>query len=205
MKSALSITKVDRIRALASELDQLGKSALEKAIEAGGLLKECKAGLDHGQWLPWLKFNFSFTDRTARNWMRISDASASGKLETVSDLSEAYRITTKPKETVEKSPFILPPVGQRLILVSPIHGDKTIAAFEPMDETFIRVSWIEDIEAEDIEVLETRRGIRRDHTWNFLVSQSRVNWRGHVPVYTPWHPTTAAPLIELQEIEEVSP
>ena len=63
-------TNIDRIRTLAGELAQLGKSALEKAIEAGSLLKECKAGLEHGQWLPWLKSNFSFTDRTARGVRR---------------------------------------------------------------------------------------------------------------------------------------
>lgn len=198
--SAIITTKVDRIRTLASELDQLGKSALEKAIEAGNLLRECKAGLPHGQFLPWLKSNFSFTDRTARNWMRISEASASGKLENVSDLSEAYRLSTVTRETVERSPFVLPPLGQRLILVSPNDGDETIAAFEPMDEKFIKVSWIEDGE-----VLATRRGIRRDHAWQFLVMQSRVRWWKHVPVYTPWDWETAESLIKLQATEEGEP
>lgn len=102
MKSAITTTKVDRIRTLASELDQLGQTALEKAVEAGSLLRECKAGLDHGQWLPWLKSNFSFSDRTARRWIQVAEDSSSGKLDTMSNLnlSEAYRSVTETKETI---------------------------------------------------------------------------------------------------------
>jgi hypothetical protein len=95
--NAIAETQVDRIRTLAAELDTLGKTALEKASEAGRLLIECKARLQHGEWLPWLESNFSFTDRTARNWMRISEAHDAGKLENVSDLSEAYRVITDSK------------------------------------------------------------------------------------------------------------
>ena len=196
----ITVGTVHRIRELAADLEKLGKTALEKAIEAGTLLRKCKASLAHGTWLPWLEENFAFTDRTARNWMRISEASASGKLETVSDLSEAYRIATEPKERLERSPIALPRIGERLILLSPIHGDLTVAAFEPMDEAFMQVSWIKKTE-----VLSTRRGIRRDYAWHFLVSQSQVNWQRHLPVYTQWEPTSDTPLFDFKEIEEGKP
>ena len=92
---AITTTTVQRIQALADELDKLGKSALDKAVEAGDLLSECKKGLAHGQWMPWLTENFQFSHKTAMNWMMISDASREGKLETVTTLTDAYRLMSK--------------------------------------------------------------------------------------------------------------
>jgi hypothetical protein len=99
--SNITATAINRIRDIHTELDTLGRSALDLAIEAGGLLRECKQKLSHGQWLNWLSNNFRFTDRTARNWMRISEAAENGKLETVSDLTAAYRLTTESREDIE--------------------------------------------------------------------------------------------------------
>jgi ParB family chromosome partitioning protein len=103
--NSITTTTVHRIRELASELDQLDRSALDKAAEAGRLLTECKAGLDHGAWLPWLGANFTFTDRTASNWMRIARELDSGRLksESVSDLglTEAYRLLSDRAEDTE--------------------------------------------------------------------------------------------------------
>lgn len=113
----LETTRVHRIRELASELDQLGKSALDKAAEAGHLLTECKAGLDHGAWLPWLEENFTFTDRTAQRWMKLAEDMATGKLknDTVSDLglTEAYRLLsdsaapTEDTEDTDPDPLVV--------------------------------------------------------------------------------------------------
>ena len=110
--SPLTTTAVPRIRQLASELDQLGKSALDKAAEAGRLLTECKNGMGHGQWLPWIQSNFNFSYRTAGRWMKIAEEKAAGKLklDSVSNLSEAYRITSNPKPEIPETP--LTPVEQ---------------------------------------------------------------------------------------------
>ena len=93
--AALAIPAIARIRTLASELEAIGKTALSKAIECGRLLSEAKEQLGHGAWLPWLADNFTFTPRTATNWMKVAEMHATGKLksETVSDLSlsEVYR------------------------------------------------------------------------------------------------------------------
>ena len=100
--SALTITAVPRIKQLVSELDQLGKSAFDKASEAGRLLAECKNDMEHGQWLPWLESNFTFDERTARRWMRVAAAKAAGEIpDTVSDLTTAYRLTTTAKPKLE--------------------------------------------------------------------------------------------------------
>ena len=95
MSEEITTTTVQRIQTLAAELETLGKTALGKAVEAGNLLRECKAGLAHGEWLPWLKDNFSFSHKTAMNWMMIGEAEAAGKLVTVTNLAEAYRLMSK--------------------------------------------------------------------------------------------------------------
>jgi hypothetical protein len=191
--SAITTTRVHRIRELAAELDQLGKTALDKAAEAGRLLTECKAGLDHGAWLPWLESNFTFTDRTARRWMKLADDLATGKLksDTVSNLTEAYRITTEPKPVDESAPFAMPLPHQKLVMLAPT-GE--YAAIEPMDETYVQVTWtVFGIEPgfsdHCLSTIEgTKRGIHRDHAWGFLVQCSSVGsrWKNAVHGYAPW-------------------
>jgi hypothetical protein len=97
--SAIATTAVQRIQTLADELFNMGNTALEKVNEAGRLLTECKGGLAHGQWLPWLEENFTFTDRTARRWMKLHEDIVAGRLksDTVSGLAEAYKLTTEPR------------------------------------------------------------------------------------------------------------
>jgi Protein of unknown function (DUF3102) len=44
----------------------------EHAINAGRLLIEAKAQLEHGQWLPWLQEHCQVSERTARPYMRLA-------------------------------------------------------------------------------------------------------------------------------------
>lgn len=103
MNSEITTERITRIQTLAAELDQLGRTAIEKAIEAGNLLRECKESLAHGDWLPWLKSNFAFSERTAQNWISIARAEARGDLKsaTVADLgiNEAIKLARPEKET----------------------------------------------------------------------------------------------------------
>jgi hypothetical protein len=78
------------------------KMAIPKVVEAGGLLTELKAEIGHGKWLAWQKANLPFTDRTARNYMRVWEDRA--KLETVSNLTEAYKLLEAPKGKVPEEP-----------------------------------------------------------------------------------------------------
>lgn len=48
------------------------QSALQHAINAGQLLIEAKAGVEHGQWLPWLKDNCQCSARTAQAYVRLA-------------------------------------------------------------------------------------------------------------------------------------
>lgn len=47
-------------------------SAMEHAINTGELLAQAKSACPHGAWLPWLRENVSFSDRTAQGYMRLA-------------------------------------------------------------------------------------------------------------------------------------
>jgi len=67
-----------------------------EAIEAGDTLMRVKAGLDHGEWLPWLKANVQFSARTAEKYMRCYERRDELKAKFESDsnfsLSDAYAL-----------------------------------------------------------------------------------------------------------------
>ncbi|MGA2940276.1 MAG: DUF3102 domain-containing protein [Syntrophobacteraceae bacterium] len=74
------------------------KMSLNKAERIGELLKEQKKNLGHGNFTDWIQKNLPFTVRTAQNYMRLHRGSALIKNETVSHLSEAYRLLVPPKQ-----------------------------------------------------------------------------------------------------------
>ena len=47
------------------------KSSLEKAIRIGEILTDQKQDLKHGAFIPWVRSNPPFSDRTARNYMNV--------------------------------------------------------------------------------------------------------------------------------------
>jgi hypothetical protein len=70
----------NRLTVIAAEIVTAHKEAVEaearamqRAIDAGKLLIEAKESLQHGQWLPWLKQHIAFSERTARNYMRLAE------------------------------------------------------------------------------------------------------------------------------------
>jgi hypothetical protein len=103
MKSALTVTRTDEIIRLHDEVIGALKTSLEKAIRIGELLTEQKKSLAHGAFLPWVKESLPFTDRTARNYMRLHRERDRLKTEMVSDLKGAYKMLGAPKaETWEQ-------------------------------------------------------------------------------------------------------
>ncbi len=50
---------------------QHASKALEHAFTCGELLIEAKSKARHGQWLPWLRENISFSERTCQSYMRL--------------------------------------------------------------------------------------------------------------------------------------
>ena len=58
------------------------KTSIEKAIEAGTILKACKDSIGHGAWSKWLYDNCrEISDETARLYMRLADPKNAPKLE----------------------------------------------------------------------------------------------------------------------------
>lgn len=95
---------VDEITRLHCEIIETARTTLDKAIRIGELLAGIRAGLKHGEWLPWIGANLPFTDRTARNYIRCFQNHDLLKLETVSDLSDAYRLLADSKEDARVKP-----------------------------------------------------------------------------------------------------
>jgi DUF3102 family protein len=58
------------------------RTSIEKAIEAGTMLKACKDGMAHGEWSKWLHDNcHEISEETARLYMRLADPKNAPKLE----------------------------------------------------------------------------------------------------------------------------
>ena len=103
MKTDLTVTRADEIIRLHDEVIGALKTSLKKAIRIGELLTDQKESMGHGAFLPWVKENLPFTDRTARNYMRLHRERDRLKTETVSDLKGAYKLLGAPKaETWEQ-------------------------------------------------------------------------------------------------------
>jgi hypothetical protein len=51
---------------------QYAGKAIEHAIACGQMLLEAKAKVPHGKWLPWLRENITFGERSAQGYMRIA-------------------------------------------------------------------------------------------------------------------------------------
>jgi len=90
--------RIQDIVRLHSEVAAHLKQSLEKAIRIGQLLTEQKQALGHGEFIPWLKANIPFTDRTARNYMRLYRERDRLKTETVSDFKGAYALLAQVRE-----------------------------------------------------------------------------------------------------------
>jgi hypothetical protein len=76
------------LREHAEAIRHLGKRTVNQVVEIGQRLTECKRIVGRGNWLPFLEREFGWSERTARNFMRLSDMA---KSETVSDLNLPFR------------------------------------------------------------------------------------------------------------------
>jgi hypothetical protein len=100
-------TKVaDKIRTAADRIRQRIKKTVEDIIEVGNDLLAVKKTLPHGQFLPWLKAEFGWSERSAQNFMSVAEQFKSAK---IADLpiqpSAAYLLAAPsiPDEAREKA------------------------------------------------------------------------------------------------------
>ncbi len=72
--------------------------AVENAIRCGQRLAEAKASVPHGQWLPWLRENVSFSERSVQAYMRAySKYGANPQRVTDMSLREALAVVKTPR------------------------------------------------------------------------------------------------------------
>jgi hypothetical protein len=106
--TALSTPDLDRINEIADHLQKVASTNLPKAIEAGRLLRKCKEGVPHGEWVAWMKSNVKADIRSCQYWMKLSNLQDAGKLrnETVSFLGvkEAIKANAKPRKLPPPEP-----------------------------------------------------------------------------------------------------
>jgi hypothetical protein len=63
----------ERVRSSAEAIRQQVRNTLESAIKIGQELLAVKEALPHGQFLPWLRAEFGWAERTARNFMAVAE------------------------------------------------------------------------------------------------------------------------------------
>lgn len=93
--ATLKPVDADRLRECATQIRTYQKKVGQQIIAIGDILLAVKKGLDHGQFGLWLGAEFGWSERTAQNYMRASEA-FSDKSETVADLppTTLYRLAS---------------------------------------------------------------------------------------------------------------
>ncbi len=84
--SQLEASVAERVRTAAENIRQKVKKTIEEIIEVGNELLKMKEALPHGQFGPWLRAEFGWTERTARNFMAVAEGFGA-KSEMISDLT----------------------------------------------------------------------------------------------------------------------
>jgi Protein of unknown function (DUF3102) len=74
------------LAANAASIRKLGTRVIGDVIEIGRRLSDCKQLVGHGYWLPWLKEEFRWSERTARNFIRAYEF-AKANSATIADLA----------------------------------------------------------------------------------------------------------------------
>jgi hypothetical protein len=70
----------DKVRTAADRIRERVKKTVEDIIEVGNDLLAVKETLPHGQFLPWLRAEFGWSERSAENFMSVADRFKSAKI-----------------------------------------------------------------------------------------------------------------------------
>jgi Protein of unknown function (DUF3102) len=73
---------------------EAARSTIQRAMRIGELLSQTKSNHKHGEWLPWLKANVAFDERTAQRYVKVYENRDRLKYDSVSYLTDAYRALT---------------------------------------------------------------------------------------------------------------
>lgn len=92
------------IEAITEKILSYKRTAGESILEIGRRLKEAKALLSHGEWLPWLSEKVEFSERSAQNFMRLADAYQNPQ--TLADLGASKALVLLALSPVERDEFL---------------------------------------------------------------------------------------------------
>jgi hypothetical protein len=171
-RAFLSTTAAAEINAEHLAATGKAREAIEHARRAGEMLLDVKAGLGHGEWLPWLKKNITFSERTAQTYMRLATRwdQLQSKSATAADLPlrdalNAIGNTPSPREP-EAGRFTRQAVERRAEWKARLAGiDKLLALDIDLDTASWCLSETDRIIAEMVELrLVAERSVARLHT-----------------------------------------
>lgn len=92
------------IEAITQEILDAKRRGGEAILTIGRCLTEAKQALPHGEWLPWLNERVEFSERTARNFMRL--AREWSNPQALADLGAAKALTLLALPAEERESFI---------------------------------------------------------------------------------------------------
>ena len=92
------------IEAITQEILDAKRRGGEAILTIGRCLTEAKQALPHGEWLPWLNERVEFSERTARNFMRLSREWSNRQAR--ADLGAAKALTLLALPAEERESFI---------------------------------------------------------------------------------------------------
>ena len=92
------------IEAITQEILDAKRRGGEAILTIGRCLTEAKQALPHGEWLPWLNERVEFSERTARNFMRLSREWSNRQA--LADLGAAKALTLLALPAEERDSFI---------------------------------------------------------------------------------------------------
>ena len=85
----------DLVKNRAESIRGIAKQTAMNIVSIGGMLAGVKEKLKHGQWLPWLKHEFSWSRQTADNFIRVYEQSKLLNFSNLEiDVSALYLITS---------------------------------------------------------------------------------------------------------------
>ncbi len=92
IQTSIEVNRIQAINELHNQIGGYLRMSLDSAIHIGELLTDQKESMAHGEFTTWIDTNLPFTDRTARNYMRLYQGRDKLKTESVSVLTEGYKL-----------------------------------------------------------------------------------------------------------------
>ena len=90
----------------AEQAEKNATLTVQKAIDAGRYLLAAKEQCEHGTWAAWLGANWSYSQKTAAQYMRISNFTCGLNLKDAKSVNEALRMIAAEEQPEAESPIV---------------------------------------------------------------------------------------------------